>query len=98
MGLSLDEAVRILKQDLRKIGKRNSRIHDNTVENSVQRLRAIETGICRNCTHFMVEAFHRDSRERVRLRCSEGFSPLELYRKTDFGEEAKCPGFSGRAA
>ncbi len=91
--LLLRQATSILRKDLGRIGKRGSRIHDNTAEDNVHRLRTIEGGICRSCVNLHIKFFHKDGKERIDLRCHRGFSPLELYRGTKFGKEAHCDGF-----
>lgn len=91
---TLERAARILRRGLSKHGKRGSRTHDDAAEDNVHRLRAIESPVCGYCANLQINFPLQDGKERVRLRCSEGFSPLDLYRGTGPGQQASCSGFS----
>lgn len=93
MKQELQQATHVLRKDMGGVGKRHSRIHDDTAGDNVQRLRAIG-GVCGSCENLKIEFTHQDGRERVALKCLEGFSPLGLHRETEFGEEATCSGLS----
>lgn len=85
-------AIGVLKKDMGRVGKAGSRIHLDTAGDNAQRLRAIN-GVCGHCVNFKIEIIYQDCKERAVLRCTKGFSPLALYRKTELGQEARCTGF-----
>lgn len=90
---ALREASSALRKNMGKVGKPGSRIHNQAAEENVHRLRALE-GICGSCNSLVVEIDRQDNRSVVRLRCASGLDPLELYRGTPFGAEARCARFS----
>lgn len=87
------EAILLLISNQREIGKRHSRVHNNTGEDNAQRLRAINGGICGCCVNLRIDFVRSGDKDRVMLKCKEGLSPLDLYRNTDLGKKAYCPKF-----
>ena len=89
------EAIDALRGILSTRGTRHSRIHDDTADENLARLRALEPrGLCGQCEHLKIKMFINDGRKRVQLRCNAEESPLELYQDTPMGEVPVCPKFS----
>ncbi len=88
----ISRAISDLRSEAGKVGKRGARIHDRVLDVNLHRIRALE-GICGNCDTLKIDFEIRDGHKRVILRCEKGLSPVDLYRNTDFGKEAKCSGF-----
>ncbi len=94
MTIELDTktALGILRTHQTRINKSHNRTHDGSMEDTVNRMRAID-GICGSCDNLKLETT-RDfiGRQTVSLRCLSKYSPLGLYRKTGLGQKPDCLG------
>jgi hypothetical protein len=90
--ISIGEGRRILRDIQSAIGKPRNRLHDDMLEDTSHKLRALNGDVCATCEKLRVFKMHTDGRDRVSLRCSAKLSPLELYRNTELGKqyEVKC--------
>ena len=93
----LRRGAQLLRKELSLHGTKGSRTHYDSAEDNAHRLTALGKEPCAQCENFIVELHPQDGKTRVRLRCSEGLSPLELYRKAPLGEIPTCPRFSRKA-
>ena|SRR3989344_3585072 len=91
----ITEAIKVLKRITARKGKRGVRIHQGSAEDAGQRIRALE-GLCGDCSNLTTEFTFFDGKPRVMLRCAAMNSPIELFRRTPFGQEAQCKDFRPR--
>lgn len=86
----VNQAIKSIKETQKSFKHQHNRVHLDTSEDNMHRLRALEIGICRSCDNLKIEFNHQDGYNRVSLGCKKGLSPLELYRNTPMGQKAKC--------
>lgn len=92
----LKEGITILRNLQLLIGKRGSRVHKDSALEVIHRLRAIDGGICGNCTNLELVLMPDKGKGKVRLNCARGYSPTNLYRYTDLGQTPNCPAFKSK--
>lgn len=85
-------AKEICRQIQLAASKRHVRIHIESTDDNANRLRALE-GICGDCQHLLIEPNLTGTRKGVGLRCTEGISPLNLFRDTELGEIPQCDSY-----
>lgn len=84
------KARKILKKFRSRIGKRNSRIHHETIASNGRRLQAIN-GICGRCPHLDIYAHGRGRSKTVQLFCNKGHNPESIHWEISVWDEANCP-------
>ena len=99
MALTIEfgQARQLIKKVLSRGRKRHNRTHDEVYDMYTQLLRALNLPQgCGECVFSKFEKIYLDGKkDRVRLRCDNGFSPLDQARRTPFlSEKFVCPGFS----
>jgi len=74
---------------LNRRDKRRERLHDDTLEKNVQKLRALE-GICGSCKHIIINIHPRGRKDFIGVACRKGNSPVELYVNHPIGTTPNC--------
>ncbi len=87
-------ADKVLRGFRSRIGKRNSRIHKDTMSRNLQRQRALD-GLCGDCDILKIGIKGRGVAERVELDCKEN-TPIELYAGVPLEQEPDCSGYTPR--
>lgn len=91
MNREVENALTILRKETKLAGRANSRVRRNDAkEDTVNRIRSLEQD-CGGCANLKIEINNRGGMQMVSLRCTQGRSPLDLYRKTDLGQPSNCP-------
>ncbi len=87
-------AGKVLRGFRSRIGKRNSRIHRDTMWRNVQRQRALD-GLCGDCNDLKIRIKGRGVAKGVELNCPEN-TPVELYTRVPLGQKADCSDYTPR--
>ena len=85
----VSKAKDVVRDLLARLSKPHHRIHGETAEDNVQRLRALE-GLCGGCANLNLRFGRKDGKNIATLGCEKGFSPVALYGGTPLGEKAVC--------
>jgi len=91
----IQEGISNLRRMQALVGKKGSRLHEETAAKNADRLRVLLLGPCRDCISLKVEfeTIPAHGRGTV-LRCKLGHSPLNLAQNTPIGEKMMCDSFS----
>lgn len=87
-------ANKVLRAFRSRIGKRNSRIHRDTMRRNLQRQGALD-GLCGDCDILKIRIKGRGVAKRVELNCTEN-TPVELYAEVPLEQEPDCSGYTPR--